>query len=95
MNADRTAGPLPEKADSQSFPWTRLALAVFYALALWLVFWAVLLVAAARFVLRIFDAEGPDTLQAFAAGLGRYAGHVAGYLTFGRDDRPFPFGPLT
>lgn len=98
MTSQQNAEPIrPEPRtfeDESGFPWIRLGLAVFYAVALWLVFWAALLTTAAQFVFHAFAREESEQLRAFAAGLARYAGQTVGYLTFVHDDRPFPFGPL-
>jgi hypothetical protein len=99
MTAQQNADSLPKSGaelgeNLKAFPWVRLALAVFYALALWLVFWAVMLTTAAQFVTYLFARRESEQLRRFAAGLGRYAGQTVGYLTFVHDDRPFPFGPL-
>jgi len=99
MTTQQDAGRMPQSGvefrdNLKGFPWVRLGLSVFYALALWLVFWAVLLVAAAQFVVYLFTRDVSANLRGFAGGLARYAGQTAGYLTFAHDDRPFPFGPL-
>jgi hypothetical protein len=99
MTSQQNAGEMPKTGPDvgqnlKGFPWVRLALAVFYALALWLVFWAVMLTTAAQFVFYLFSRMESQDLKAFAGGLARYAGQTVGYLTFVHNDRPFPFGPL-
>lgn len=86
--------PLPTRESMSGYPVGRLALSVLFGLVLCLVFWAVILTAVVQFVLRLFGPDETGQLRGFAAGLGRYMGQIAGYMTFARDDRPFPFGPF-
>ena len=50
-----------------------------------------LFIAVAQFVLRIFDADASDDLRVFGERLGRYMGEMAAYVSFAREEAPFPF----
>ena len=74
-----------------SYPWKRLLFSLLYVALLWLSLWAIVFTAIAQFVLRIFDADASDDLRAFGGRLGTYMGQMAAYVTFAREEAPFPF----
>jgi hypothetical protein len=54
-------------------------------------FWAVLLVGAVQFVLRLFDPDASADLATFGRRLGLYMAEMAAYVVFARETAPFPF----
>jgi hypothetical protein len=99
VTTQQESGRMPKsgaefRENAKGFPLMRLALAVFFCFALWLVFWAVLLITAAQFIAYLFTREPSEHLRSFSDGLARYTDQTVGYLTFVHDDRPFPFGAL-
>lgn len=76
------------------YPWRRLLLSVLFFALMWLSLWALVFIAIAQFVLRIFDADASDDLRGFGARLGQYVAEMAAYVVFARETAPFPFAPF-
>ena len=74
-----------------AYPFKRLLFSVLFLALLWLSLWAIFFIAVAQFVLRIFDADASDDLRVFGGRLGRYMGEMAAYVSFAREEAPFPF----
>ena len=91
MSYDSQAGNDRPRAAVGSYPWGRIFLTLLFFAALWLAFWAIIFLAIAQLVLRLFDADASDDLRAFAGRLGSYMGELVDYLGFARDTPPFPF----
>lgn len=89
-NGQPPASQQPERA-ADGYPFRKLLISVFMFAMLWLTFWAALFVAIAQFVLRIFDAGASQDLRHFGGRLGVYMGQLVAYMTFARDEAPFPF----
>lgn len=72
--------------------WSRFLYMVLMGIAFHLAAWVLGLVAIVQLVMAAF-AGGPNPdLRSFGAGLGRYVGQVARFLTFDTEELPFPFG---
>lgn len=91
MTHDNPAAREPSRAAFVSYPWMRVFLTIFSLALLWLAFWAVIFIAVAQLVLRLFDSDASDDLRDFAGRLGTYMGELADYVGFARDKPPFPF----
>ncbi len=76
---------------SSGYPFRKLLISVFMLAMLWLSFWAAVFVGVAQFVLRAFDRDASEDLRHFGGRLGVYMGEVVAYMTFARDNAPFPF----
>ncbi|BCW89804.1 hypothetical protein sos41_29720 [Alphaproteobacteria bacterium SO-S41] len=81
----------PARPTRGAYPFKRLLFSVLFLGLLWLSLWAIFFIAVAQFVLRIFDADASDDLRAFGGRLGRYMGEMAAYVSFAREEAPFPF----
>ncbi len=75
----------------RGYPFRKLLISVLMFALFWLSFWAALFVAIAQFVIRAFDADASEDLRQFGGRLGVYIGQIVAYMTFARDEAPFPF----
>jgi hypothetical protein len=62
-----------------------------FAVVFWVLCWAVAITAITQLGFRVFAATPSPELQRFGSALARYAGQVIAYLSFARDELPFPF----
>jgi hypothetical protein len=77
------------------FPVVRLLYSFGFAILAWLVFWAILILAAVQFVAVAINGKVHDELKAFSLGLIQYLWELMAFVTFVRDEQPFPLGPLS
>ncbi len=85
------ATPVPV---GHSLPIARLLYALGFGIVAWLVFWAVILLSAVQFVVTLVNGRVNEELRGFCAGLIRYEWELLAYVSFVRDDQPFPIGPF-
>lgn len=76
------------------FPAVRLLYAFVFAVVAWFVFWIALLVGLVQFILVAIEGRANEELKSFSAGLVQYLWELLAFITFVRDDQPFPFGPF-
>lgn len=76
-----------------AFPFPRLAFAIGFAVVAWLVFWALLILAALQFITAAISGHPNEELKRISQDLNRYFGEVMSYIVFAREERPFPFAP--
>ena len=76
------------------FPFVRLLYAAAFAFLAWLVFWFVVILAALQFITRAVMGYSNEELRQFSRNLIAYMQELLGYVSFIRDERPFPFGPF-
>lgn len=81
-------------APHRPFPLERLLFAVGFACLAWLVLWVLIVVGVVQFVVFAINGHSNDELKNFSRNLVQYLLELLGYVTFVRDDRPFPFGPF-
>lgn len=90
--AENGVGPSSGKPQTtRGYPFRKLLISVFMLAMLWLSFWAAVFVSVAQFVLRAFDSDASQDLRTFGARLGAYMGELVAYITFARENAPFPF----
>jgi hypothetical protein len=97
---DRVSWTFPETAMDETIApptapqhslWMRFFYMLLMGLAFHLAAWVLGLLAIVQLAMAAF-AGGPNPrLQTVGAGLGRYFGQLARFLTFQSDDLPFPF----
>jgi hypothetical protein len=94
-DANGAAGAVPPPAvpAHPPFPAVRLLYAFGFAILAYFVFWAILIFGALQFVLLAVNGRTHDDLVRFTRGLVQYEAELLSFITFGRDDHPFPFGP--
>jgi hypothetical protein len=87
---DGSAAP-PARAP---FPIVRLLYAFGFAVVAWFVFWIILFLALAQFVVLAITGRVNDELRSFSFCLVQYLWELLAFITFVRDDQPFPIGPF-
>ena len=87
-NGPQQTPSVPQEA-SRPFPFKRLLYALGFLLAGWFVFWLLVVVALAQFVVIAFHKQPNEELKAFAVNLCRNLWQLMSYLTFARDEKPF------
>ncbi len=76
------------------FPSTRLLYAVGYAVIAWFVFWMVLILGLFQFAVILLNGHSNAELKAFNFSLVQYLWELLAFITFVRDEQPFPIGPF-
>ncbi len=76
------------------FPGIRLLYAFGYAIIAWLVLWVVFVLAVIQFVVFAINGRVNDELKSFSANLVQYLWELLAFITFVRDEQPFPIGPF-
>jgi hypothetical protein len=76
------------------FPVTRLLYAIAFAFVAWVVLWVALVLGAAQFVVFAINGRVNDELKDFSLRLVQYLWELLAFVTFVRDERPFPIGPF-
>jgi Domain of unknown function (DUF4389) len=76
------------------FPAVRLFYAIGFGIVAWFVFWLVVVVALAQFVVVAINGKVNDELKNFSASLVQYLWELLAFITFVRDTQPFPIGPF-
>ncbi|MBV9570921.1 MAG: DUF4389 domain-containing protein [Alphaproteobacteria bacterium] len=75
-----------------AFPIARLLYAIVFAFAAWFVFWFILLLALVQVVMLALSSRINQELRHFSANLVQYLVELLAYITFMRDEQPFPIG---
>ncbi|MGD0190549.1 MAG: DUF4389 domain-containing protein [Rhizomicrobium sp.] len=76
------------------FPFVRLLYAIGFGLLAWLAFDLVLLLAIVQFVMFAVSGRINEELKAFSLSLVQYIWELLAFITFVRDEQPFPIGPF-
>ncbi|MGA7676086.1 MAG: DUF4389 domain-containing protein [Rhizomicrobium sp.] len=76
------------------FPAVRLLYAIGFAVVAWCVFWVVMLLAVFQFVVVGVKGKLNDELKSLSLNLVQYLWELLAFITFVRDEQPFPFGPF-
>lgn len=76
------------------FPLVRLFYALGFAFVAWFVLWILFFLTAAQFVLVAINGHAHEDIKHFSLSLVQYLWELAAFITFVRDERPFPFGPF-
>lgn len=77
-----------------AFPWTRLFYAIGFAVLGWFVFWFVLLLGLLQFIVTAVSGRVNEELKSFSLSLVQYLWELLAFVTFVRDEKPFPLGPF-
>lgn len=88
-----TAPPL-ESEERYGFPWKRLIFAVLFSLIAWFAFWIALGLALIQFIYVAIERRPNEELKAVTRNIAQYLREVFSYITFARDEKPFPFAPF-
>jgi hypothetical protein len=87
-------GAIPQTKARTPFPIVRLLYAFGYAVLAWLAFWILLILGGLQFVVLLVTGRVNPELKSFNLSLLQYLWELFTFITFVRDDRPFPFGPF-
>lgn len=82
---ETTVAPAPRKL------WLRALIMLLMAVAFHLAAWVLVCVALLQLVLSLATDAANDRLRRLGAGLGRYLAQIAGFVSFGTEQAPFPF----
>jgi len=86
--------PPPGAAARPPFPAVRLLYALGFSVVAWFVFWITLILALAQFVVVAINGKVNDELKTFTLNLVQYLWELLAFVTFVRDEQPFPIGPF-
>jgi hypothetical protein len=87
------AQALPAEAHTP-FPGARLLCAIGFAFLAWVVLWFLIIIGVVQFVMFALNGRVNDELKGFSLSLVQYLWELLAYVTFVRDERPFPIGPF-
>jgi len=76
------------------FPLARLLCAIGFAFLAWFVLWFLIVVGIVQFVMFAINGRVNEELKGFSLNLVQYLWELLAYVTFVRDDQPFPVGPF-
>jgi hypothetical protein len=86
--------PTPPAVAPPPFPFMRLLYAVGYGMIAWLVIHILFALAVVQFVLLAINGRINDEVKSFALALLQYEWELIAFITFVRDEHPFPVGPF-
>ncbi|HEY6578579.1 MAG TPA: DUF4389 domain-containing protein [Rhizomicrobium sp.] len=87
-------GAIIQPTTRTPFPVTRLLYALGFSVLAWLAFWLLLVLSAVQFVVLLVTGRLNEELKSFNLSLLQYLWELFAFITFVRDDRPFPLGPF-
>lgn len=90
--ANGPATAVPPVPETHPFPGVRLLYAFAFGVVAWFVFWIVLLLGAVQFVMLALSGRINEELRHFCVNLVQYLWELVSYITFVRDEQPFPIG---
>lgn len=76
------------------FPVARLLYSVAFAVLAWIVLWVTIVLGVVQFVMFALNGRANEELTGFSHRLVQYLWELLGYVTFFREEMPFPFGPF-
>jgi hypothetical protein len=76
------------------FPFVRLLYAFAYGIIAWFVIHLVFLLAVAQFIVVAVTGHLNEELKRFSFSLVQYLWELLAFVTFVRDEQPFPIGPF-
>ena len=82
----------PPQAAHPPFPAVRLLYALGFAIIAWFVFYISLLIGLVQFVMVAVTGKVNEELRGFSINLVQYLWELLTFITFVRDDQPFPIG---
>ncbi len=90
---DSGAQTLPV-ATRAPFPVARLLYAIGFAFLAWVVLWITMILGLVQFVVVAINGRVNEELKGFSLGLVQYLWELLAFVTFVRDEHPFPIGPF-
>ena len=90
MSEENTSGPTPEGSAREAIL-IRALFMILFVIIYYVAEWLVVAVAVFQWVVVIITGKQNPQLASFGDGLSRFIYQVARFLTFGTEDKPFPF----
>ncbi len=72
----------------------RLLYAIGFGIIAWFVFWIAMIIGVVQFVMMAIQGRVNEELRSFSVNLVQYLWELVAYVTFVRDEKPFPVGPF-
>ncbi len=93
MSDEKISGPggAPGDAAARRAVWIRALFMILFIIIYHVAEWLVVAVAVFQFVVVVIAGKQNPQLASFGDGISRFVYQVARFLTFGTEDRPFPF----
>lgn len=88
--ADARPAPTPRTP----FPFVRLFYAIGFGILAWVAFSLIVTLAVVQFVVVAVSGRVNDELKGFSLNLIQYLWELLAFVTFVRDEQPFPVGPF-
>lgn len=85
---------IPQPAARPPFPIVRLLYSLGFAILAWLAFWMLLVLSTVQFFVLLITGRVNPELKSFNLSLLQYLWELFAFITFVRDDQPFPIGPF-
>jgi hypothetical protein len=76
------------------FPLARLLYAVGFAILAWVALWVLIVLGVVQFVVFAINGKVNEELKSFSLSLVQYLWELLAFVTFVRDEKPFPLGPF-
>jgi hypothetical protein len=76
------------------FPVARLLYAFVCGVLAWVVLHVLFVLAAVQFLMHAINGKPNEDLKTFSASLAEYLRELLAYMTFAREEQPFPMGPF-
>ena len=93
-NGTAQAVPPPQAAAHPPFPFVRLIYALGFGILAYFVLMVLFVLAVVQFVVLAINGRINEELRAFCQNLVQYLWELVAYITFVRDEQPFPIGPF-
>lgn len=81
-------------ATPSGFHAVRLLYAIGFGIIAWFVFWIAMIIGIVQFVMMAIQGRVNEELRSFSVNLLQYLWELVAYVTFVRDEKPFPVGPF-
>ena len=94
MAEDQIVNGAAAHPDRAPFPFVRLLYALGFGVVAWFVIHLIFAVALVQFVVLAVTGRLNDELKSFGFSLVQYLWELLAFVTFVRDEQPFPFGPF-
>jgi hypothetical protein len=76
------------------FPFVRLLYSIGYGFLAWFVMHIIFLLAVVQFIVIAINGRANEELKQFCLTLVQYLWELLAFITFVRDEQPFPIGPF-
>lgn len=91
---DTTSGEAHPPVLRTPFSGTRLLYSLLFAVIAWFTFWIVLVLAVVQVVAILINSRVSEELRRTSLNVIQYLWELLAYISFVRDEQPFPVGPF-